>query len=50
MALVDSDSPYHKYENPADKDDFDELFYPVCDYDDREKTLIRNAYRNFKEI
>ena len=48
MALVEPDSPYHEYENPADREGFDELYYPVYDLDGMEQTLIRNAYKHFK--
>lgn len=46
MALVEIDSPYHEYENAADRDGFDELYY----LDGMEQTLVRNAYKHFKNI
>ena len=48
MALVEIDSPYHEYENAADRDGFDELYYPVYDSDGMGQTLVRNAYKHFK--
>ena len=50
MSLVEQDSPYHEYENPADREEFDELYYPVYDLDGMEQTLVRNAYKHFKNI
>lgn len=44
MALVEIDSPYHEYENAADRDGFDELYY----LDGMEQTLVRNAYKLLK--
>lgn len=46
MALVEIDSPYHEYENADDRDGFDELYY----LDGMEQTLVRNAYKHFKNI
>ncbi len=48
MALVEKDSPYHEYGNPADRDGFDEIYYPVYDSDGMEQTLVRNAFKHFK--